>query len=32
MLSVSAKNSSALRFYEKHGFETYVRDMVERKL
>lgn len=32
MLSVSAKNSSALCFYEKHGFETYVRNMVKRKL
>jgi len=32
MLSVSDKNSAALRFYEKHGFETYVRNMVKRKL
>lgn len=32
MLSVSDKNSAALRFYERHGFETYVRNMVKRKL
>ncbi len=31
MLSVSDKNSMALRFYEKHGFVTYVRNMVRRK-
>lgn len=32
MLSVSEKNDTALRFYEKHGFKTYVRNMVRRKL
>ncbi len=32
MLSVSDKNSAALRFYEKHGFHTYVRNMVRKGL
>ena len=32
MLSVSDKNGAALRFYERHGFETYVRTMVKIKL
>lgn len=32
MLNVSEKNTSALRFYEKHGFEAYLRYMVKRRL
>ena len=32
MLNVSEKNRSALRFYEKHGFEPYLRSMVRRRL
>jgi len=32
MLNVSEKNTGALRFYEKHGFETYLRYMVRRSL
>ncbi len=32
MLNVSEKNRSALRFYEKHGFEPYLRYMVRRRL
>lgn len=32
MLSVSDKNSAALRFYKKHGFQTYVRNMVRKGL
>jgi ribosomal protein S18 acetylase RimI-like enzyme len=31
MLSVSARNNAALRFYERHGFETYVHNMVRRE-
>jgi ribosomal protein S18 acetylase RimI-like enzyme len=32
LLSVSDTNSAALRFYEKHGFRTYVRNMVRKGL
>lgn len=32
MLSVSDKNQSALYFYEKHGFQTYVHNMVRKLL
>ena len=32
MLNVSEKNRSAQRFYEKHGFEPYLRYMVKRRL
>jgi len=32
MLNVSEKNTSALRFYEKHRFEAYLRSLVRRRL
>lgn len=32
MLNVSEKNRNAQRFYERHGFEPYLRYMVKRRL
>lgn len=32
MLSVSEKNSDAIKFYEKHNFTTYLRNMVRVKI
>ncbi len=32
MLNASEKNRSAQRFYERHGFEPYLRYMVKRRL